>query len=228
MTNQPGHPDTGPVRPWPADQVERWSIDRLIRYADNPRLHSPADLDKIATSIRQWGWTMPVLADENGVLLAGHARLAAAAKLALSSIPVIVARGWSEDEKRAYRVADNQLAARGSWDPEQLSKELGELKFAQFDLGLIGFEPDQLEKFLGDLGSNGRTDPDSVPELPDRPVTRPGDLWVLGDHRIGCGWYVISLGREAGHSAVCPIRSMKGKWMYSTDLFHSGQPCELW
>jgi ParB-like chromosome segregation protein Spo0J len=86
-----------------------------------------------------------VLADEEGVLLAGHARVGAAAKLGLKSIPVIVARGWSEDEKRAYRLADNQLAARASWDPEQLQNELRELEFGGFNLDLIGFEPDQLE-----------------------------------------------------------------------------------
>jgi DNA modification methylase len=187
MTIQPNHAEAGLAHPWPADRVERWPIERLTPYAHNARLHTSADLDKIAGSIRKWGWTMPVLADEDGVLLVGHARAAAAAKLGLTSIPVIVARGWSEEEKRAYRLADNQLAARASWDPEQLSKELSELRFAQFDLGLIGFESDQLEKFLGSLGSNGRTDPDSVPKLPDQPVTRPGDVWVMGEHRIGCG-----------------------------------------
>src|SRR6201987_4021278 len=131
----------GATRAWPADRVERWPIERLIPYADNPRLHSEADLDKIAAAILAWGWTMPVLADEEGVLVAGHARIGAAAKLGLTSIPVVVARGWSEEEKRAYRLADNQLAAREIWDPEQLSKKLGEFKFAQFDLGLIGFDP---------------------------------------------------------------------------------------
>jgi hypothetical protein len=179
--------DARPTRAWPADNLECWPIERLIPYANNARLHSAADLDRIAASIRKWGWTMPVLVDENGVLLAGHARAAAAAQLGLASIPVIVARGWSEDEKRAYRLADNQLAARASWDPEQLSQELRDLKFGEFDLGLIGFEPDQLETFLGDLGSNGRTDPDSVPEIPEQPVTGPGEVWLLGDHRIGCG-----------------------------------------
>jgi hypothetical protein len=181
------HDVSGSIRLWPADQVERWPIERLTPYANNARLHSEADLDKITASIRQWGWTMPVLADEDGVLIAGHARVRAAAKLGLTSIPVIVARGWSEEEKRAYRVADNQLAARGSWDPEQLSKELGDLKFDKFDLGLIGFEPDQLDKILGGLGPNGRSDPDSVPELLEQPVTRLGDVWCLGDHRVGCG-----------------------------------------
>jgi DNA modification methylase len=187
MNTQLKPADAGPARPWPADNVERWPIERLIPHANNARLHSAADIDKIAASIRKWGWTMPVLVDENGELVAGHARVAAGAKLRLPSIPVVVARCWSDDEKRAYRLADNQLAARASWDPEQLGKELRDLKFGEFDLGLIGFEPDQLDKFLGDLGSNGLTDPDSVPELPEQPVTRPGDVWSLEDHRIGCG-----------------------------------------
>src|SRR4051794_10759363 len=112
--------DARPTRPSPADNVERWPIGRLTPYANNARLHSAADLDKLAASIRKWGWTMPVLADEDGMLLAGHARVAAAAKLGLTSIPVVVARCWSEDEKRAYRLADNQLGACASWDPEQL------------------------------------------------------------------------------------------------------------
>src|SRR5712671_6562286 len=179
--------DASPSRPWPADRLERWPIERLIPYANNSRLHSEVDLDKIGAAILNWGWTMPVLADEEGVLLAGHARVGAAAKLGLKSIPVIVARGWSEEEKRAYRLADNQLAARASWDPEQLRDELRELDFAGFDLGLIGFDPDQLETILAGLGSSGLTDPDSVPEVPEQPVTRPGDVWQLGDHRVGCG-----------------------------------------
>src|SRR5712671_5531786 len=144
-----------PTRPWPADRVERWPIERLIPYANNPRLHSEADIDKIADAILKWGWTMPPLVDEEGVLIAGHGRVGAAAKLQLKSIPVIVARGWSEEEKRAYRLADNQLAARASWDPEQLRNELQELGFAGFDLDLIGFEPDQLETILAGLGSSG-------------------------------------------------------------------------
>src|SRR5882762_4728256 len=148
-----------PTRPWPADRIERWSIERLIAYANNARLHSEADLDKIGASILEWGWTMPVLIDEDGVLLAGHARVGAAAKLGLESIPAIVARGWSENEKRAYRLADNQLAARASWDPEQLRSELQDLKFNGFDVGLVGFGG-ELETILAGLGTSGLTDPD--------------------------------------------------------------------
>ena len=178
---------TRPSRPWPADQPERWPIERLIPYATNPRLHTEADIDKIAASIVEFGWTMPPLVDEKGMLIAGAARVAAAAKLKLASIPVIVASGWSKEQKRAYRLADNQLAARASWDFERLCNELRDLDFAGFDLDLIGFEPDQLETILAGLGSSGLTDPDSVPEVGDQPVTRRGDIWLLGDHGIGCG-----------------------------------------
>ena len=142
-----------PTRPWSADRVDQWPIERLIPYANNPRLHSAADVERIAASILKWGWTNPVLVDEQGVLIAGHGRVAAAAKLGLTvPIPVIVARGWSEEEKQAYRLADNELAARGSWDPDLLRSELGDLKFNGFDLDLIGFEPDRLEAILGWFG----------------------------------------------------------------------------
>ena len=174
-----------PTRPWPADRVEHWPIERLIAYANNPRLHSEADLDKLAASIRKWGWTNPVLVDEQGVLIAGHGRVAAAAKLQLTSIPVIVARGWSEEEKQAYRLADNELAARASWDPDLLRSELRDLKFNGFALELIGFEPDRLEDILAGLRSSGLTDPDSTPEVPANPVTGPGDVWLAGSDRVG-------------------------------------------
>jgi len=175
------------TRPWPAARIEHRPIERLIPYANNPRLHSEADLVKIAASINKWGWTNPVLVDEQGVVIAGHERGAAAARLGLKTIPVIVARGWTEEEKQAYRIADNEIAARASWDPDLLSNELRDLKFSGFDLGLIGFEPDRLEDILAGLGSSGLTDPDSTPEVPENPVARPGDVRLMRDHRIGCG-----------------------------------------
>jgi len=150
--------EAGLTRPWPADQVERWPIERLIPYANNPRLHSEDDLDKIAASILKWGWTNPALVDENGTLIAGHGRVAAAAKLKLAAIPVIIARGWSEDEKQAYRLADNELAARASWDTDLLRDELRLLQFSGFDLDLIGFKPDRLQEILAGLGSSGLTE----------------------------------------------------------------------
>ena len=142
---------------------------------------------QIAASIREWGWTMPALVDEGGELIVGALRLRAAIRLGLAEVPVIVARGWSEEEKRAYRLADNQLAARASWNVERLSNELRDLDFAGFDLDPIGFQTNWLETILAGLGSSGLADPDSVPEVPDRPVTRRGDIWLLGNHRVGCG-----------------------------------------
>src|SRR5437762_12040185 len=119
--------------------------------------------------------------DEHGVLIAGHLRVAAATRMGLKSIPVIVARGWSEDEKQAYRLADNELAARGSWDPDLLFSELRDLKFSGFDLDLIGFEPHRLEEILAGLGSSGLTDPDGTVNLSGRvsrmQATGSGD-WV--------------------------------------------------
>src|SRR5260221_6935022 len=178
--------DARPSRPWPADRVERWPIERLIPYATNPRLHTAADVDKIAASIVEFGWTMPPLVDEKGVVIVGAARVAAAAQMGLKFTQVIVARGWSAEQKRAYRLADNQLAARANWDLERLCNELKDLDFAGFDLDLIGFEPGQLETILAGLGSSGVTDPDTVPEVRDQPVTRRGDIWLLGNHRARC------------------------------------------
>jgi hypothetical protein len=125
--------------------------------------------------------------DEQAVLIAGHGRVAAAAKSGLTiPIPVIVAQGWSEEEKQAYRLADNEPAARGSWDSDLLRSELRDLKLSGFDLALTGFEPDRLEQILAGLGSNGLIDADSIPDIADQPVTQSGDLWLLGDHRVGC------------------------------------------
>jgi ParB-like chromosome segregation protein Spo0J len=157
-----------PTRQCPAARIEHWpiAVDTLCELS---RLHSEADLNKIGASILTWGWTNPVLADENG-LIAGHGRLGAAARqLQVTSIPVIVAR--SEEEKQAYRLADNELAARASWDPDLLRGELRDLKFSGFDLELIGFEPDRLEDILAGLGSSGLADPDSTPELSENLVT---------------------------------------------------------
>jgi len=175
------------ARPWPADRVERWPIERLIPYTNHARLHTEVDVDKLAAGIRKWGWTLPVLVDEAGNVLAGALRVRAAIRLGITEIPVIVARAWSDEERRAYRLADNQLAARATWDLERLAEELRELDFAGFDLPLIGFERDQLDTILAGSGPSGPTDPDSIPEVPDEPVSGLGDIWLLGDHRVGCG-----------------------------------------
>jgi ParB-like chromosome segregation protein Spo0J len=116
------------LHPWPADKVERWPIDRLIPYARNARTHSPAQIDQIAASIREWGWTNPVLVGEDNTLIAGHGRVLAARKLRISEVPVMVASGWTDAQKKAYAIADNKLALNAGRDEALLGLEIGDLK----------------------------------------------------------------------------------------------------
>jgi DNA modification methylase len=171
---------------WPADKVERRLVADLIPYARNARTHSDAQIAQIAASVNEWGWTTPVLVDEAGSIIAGHGRVMAARKLGLADVPVMVASGWSEAQKKAYVLADNQLALNAGWDIDLLKVEVGDLDAEGFNLDLIGFD----DKLLADLlaeSTEGLTDPDAVPEPPAEPVTVLGDVWVLGDHRIICG-----------------------------------------
>jgi DNA modification methylase len=171
---------------WPADHVERRSVESLIPYARNARTHSDEQVAQIAASIKEWGWTTPVLVDETGQIIAGHGRVMAARKLGIEEIPVMVARGWSEAQRRAYVLADNQLAANAGWDMDLLKVELGDLGEAGFDLDLIGFSGDMLAGLLEEQ-TEGLTDEDAVPDVPAEPVTVLGDVWTLGRHRIICG-----------------------------------------
>lgn len=174
------------MQEWPAFSVERRAVASLAPYPQNARTHTPAQVAQVAASIRQWGWTVPVLIDEAGVILAGHARVAAATSLAIIDIPVIVATGWSDAQKRAYVLADNQLALNAGWDEELLRVEISGLGDDGFDVGLIGFGDDFLAELFADRNA-GLTDPDDAPPLPDLPVSRPGDVWICGAHRILCG-----------------------------------------
>jgi DNA modification methylase len=171
---------------WPADQVERWAVARLVPYARNARTHSDAQVAQIAASIREWGWTVPVLVDEEGMLIAGHGRVMAARKLGITEVPVMIARGWSEAQKRAYILADNKLALNAGWDEELLRVELADLRDMGTELSLIGFGEGELGVLLVD-GTDGLTDPDAVPEVPAVPVSQLGDVWILGRHRLVCG-----------------------------------------
>ena len=171
---------------WPADKVERRAVAALIPYARNARTHSPEQVDQIAASIREWGWTVPVLIDDEGGIIAGHGRVLAAHKLAIAQVPVMVAAGWSEAQKRAYVLADNKLALNAGWDNDLLKIELGDLQAFDFDLGLIGFSADEIAGLTFDKNV-GLTDPDEAPDAPTIPVSEPGDVWLLGKHRLVCG-----------------------------------------
>jgi DNA modification methylase len=171
---------------WPADKVERRAVASLVPYARNARTHSPDQVDQIAASIREFGWTIPVLVDEEGTLIAGHGRVMAAKKLGISEVPVMVAEGWSEAQRKAYVLADNKLALNAGWDNELLRVELEGLKELDFDISLTGFSGDELVSILADK-TDGLTDPDQTPEPPLEPVSVLGDVWLLGKHRIVCG-----------------------------------------
>ena len=129
---------------WPADKVERWQIDKLIPYARNARTHSDEQVAQIAASMKEWGWTNPVLVDEAGMIIAGHGRVMAARKLGFDEVPVMIATGWSEAQKRAYVLADNQLAQNAGWDTDLLKTELQGLGEENFDLSLVGFSVGEL------------------------------------------------------------------------------------
>jgi DNA modification methylase len=158
----------------------------LVPYARNARTHSDAQVARIAASIREFGFTNPILVDGARGVIAGHGRLMAARKLGLPEVPVIELAHLSEAQKRAYILADNRLALDAGWDEEMLKIELGDLRDLGFDLDLTGFGADEIGKLLIDAG-DGLTDPDLVPEVPADPVSRPGDVWVLGRHRLVCG-----------------------------------------
>lgn len=167
--------------------LESISIDALIPYARNSRTHSDAQVAQIAASIKEFGFTNPVLIDEDGGIIAGHGRTLAARKLGLDEVPCLRLSYLSEAQKKAYVIADNKLALNAGWDDEMLKVELSELKDLEFDLSLIGFDADELANLLEPEQVEGLTDEDEVPELPETPVTVEGDVWILGNHRLMCG-----------------------------------------
>lgn len=171
-------------------QVVRWPVEKLIPYARNARTHSAEQVAQIAASIAEFGFVNPVLIGPDNVIIAGHARLLAARKLGMTEVPVIVLDHLTETQRRALVLADNRLALNAGWDEEMLRVELASLEQDDFNLDLIGFSSEELEALLVEPepeGFGGRTDEDSVPEAPETAVTRPGDLWVLGNHRLLCG-----------------------------------------
>jgi DNA modification methylase len=197
-------------RSWPAAQVEMWQVADLVPYTKNARQHPPEQIDQIAASMERFGFTIPMLVAEDGTIIAGHGRLMAAAQLGLSEVPVMVARGWSEEDRRLYTLADNRLAEIAEWDPEMLRVEIDELRddFGIEDFDLVGFSAEDLADILPDAlidTTGGLTDPDDVPEVPDTPITRPGDVWLMGPHRLLCGDSTVATDVEKVLNGVTPL-----------------------
>ena len=184
------------VTPTMASRIEMWPLERLTPYAKNARTHSEAQVAQIAASIVEFGFTAPLLVSDDGGILAGHGRLAAAKKLNLDAVPVVVLDHLTPTQRRAYILADNQLALQAGWDQELLAVELADLSAAGFDLALTGFSDEELADLLGDIEEaesaeedelNGESTDEDIPDAPVIPVSRPGDIWQLGAHRLICG-----------------------------------------
>ena len=159
----------------------------LIPYVNNSRTHSDEQINQVAASIKEFGFTNPVLIDEQDMLIAGHGRIMAAKKLGLDEVPCLVLSGLTEAQKKAYVIADNKLALNAGWDDELLRVELEGLDELGFDLDLLGFSDDELSMLLEPDQVDGLTDEDAVPDVPDQPVSVLGDIWQLGNHRLMCG-----------------------------------------
>jgi len=168
--------------------IEKISIDKLIPYARNARTHSDEQVAQIAASIREFGFNNPVLIADDNTIIAGHGRVMAARKLGLTDVPCIRLGHLTPTQRKAYIIADNQLAMNAGWNDELLTIELNELLADDFALELLGFDPDELKRLMGEGEvTTGLTDEDEAPAVEDDPVTKPGDVWILGKHRVMCG-----------------------------------------
>ena len=167
-------------------QVVYKKVKDLVPYAKNARLHSDEQVTQLVNAIKRFGWTTPILLDEQNEIIAGHGRIMAAKSLKMTEVPTIVLRGLSDDEKAALRIADNKIAMNSEWDMDFLKDELKSLDLLGFDLDLTGFGKDELKTILADPIPEGKTDPDAIPENVETRC-KPGDLWILGDHRLLCG-----------------------------------------
>ncbi|MBK8285788.1 MAG: site-specific DNA-methyltransferase [Ahniella sp.] len=171
-----------------ARAIEMWPLQRLVPYERNPRTHSPEQVTKIAASIEQFGFNNPLLVDSQDGIIAGHGRLLAARQLGLGEVPVIVLDHLTDAQRRAYVIADNKLAELAGWDDELLALELATLDGEDFPLDVIGFTDQELAAMLdGDPDEGAREAEDEVPPAPAAAVSRPGDLWLCGEHRVLCG-----------------------------------------
>ena len=167
-------------------KIEQRKLGEITPYDKNPR-HNNQAVDAVARSLQEFGFRQPIVVDEQGVIIVGHTRYKAAEKLKLETVPVHVATGLTEAQIKAYRIADNQTASLAEWDAELLNLELVDLEALDFDMDLLGFDDKELARLLSADLTDGETDPDDIPEPPDAAITQPGDLWLLGDHRLLCG-----------------------------------------
>jgi hypothetical protein len=166
--------------------VTNMPVESLVPYARNPR-NNTAAIDAVKASIAEFGFRQPIVVDEKLVVIVGHTRLEAAKQLGLKTVPVHVAEGLTPAQAKAYRIMDNRSHENAEWDDELLRLEFGDLKLDDFDLALTGFVSEELDKLLGAEQIEGLNDPDEAPAVPELPVSKPGDLWILGDHRVLCG-----------------------------------------
>lgn len=179
--------------------IQRRQVSALIPYIRNARTHSPEQIAQIAASIREFGWTNPILVDGHNGVIAGHGRLLAARQLGFDEVPVIELAHLNDTQRRAYVLADNRLAENAGWDTELLRLELGELQLMDIDLGLLGFGDAELQDLLapGEEDRGGLTDDDEVPEVSETPISRPGDIWIMGPHRLLCGDATVAASYDA-------------------------------
>ena len=189
------------------DAIEQWPLERLKPYAKNAKMHGADQVAKIAASMAEFGWTVPCLVSDDGELIAGHGRVLAAEKLGLKDAPVIVLGHLTDEQRRAYRIADNKLTELGEWDEAVLSGELQLLAAEDFDLSLLGITDEDLDALLQDpdVGDGATEGEDDIPEPPEDPVSRPGDLWLLGKHRLLCGDATVATDVERVLNGTQPL-----------------------
>lgn len=168
-------------------QIEYIETEKLVPYARNSRTHSDEQVQQIIGSIKEFGFTNPILVDADGLIIAGHGRTMAAQRMGMKEVPCLRIGHLTDAQKKAYVIADNKLALNAGWDDEMLRIELADLQDADFDLSLTGFDDDELNALLAKAVEEGLTDEDAVPEVPETPVTVEGDVWILGRHRLMCG-----------------------------------------
>lgn len=184
-------------------KIEQWPLDRLIPYARNPRKNDEV-VDKMVAAVKEFGFRIPIVAKSDGTVVDGHLRLKAAQRLGLATVPVALADELTDAQVKAFRLLANRSTNWAEWDNEMLRVELEEISALDLDLSLTGFDALEIEKLLAPTGTEGNTDPDDVPDPPADPITKPGDVWLLGRHRIMCGDSTVATDVERLLAGVKP------------------------